>query len=435
MCINSVVSKKKLLYIYINTNGKRCDLQKIYAPRKMNVGIYIKLVRPESGGGFTYVDELLAALSRLADQENHTFFLLCQGDGVIPLCGTRSIKIVKLGSLFWRRLITVLSVTHLGQDIQLVVNKKFSMIPPSVLKSHHIDMVWFPTGDLFGQLDLPYIATVWDSQHRMQPWFPEVSSGGQWLLRQRHAEIFLRQAAYVLVANNASRKEIERFYGISPHRIRTLSQPTPQYMLDVKEKVHSEILDKFNVSMPAVFYPAQLWPHKNHQLLVRAVHYLKIQYNVRISVLLPGSNKGNRAHIETLAHELGVSDQVHILGFISRNDLIFLYQNLLALAFPTYFGPENFPPLEAFAVGCPVVASNVHGAQEQYEDSALLFDPKDHRQLGELLKTVLENKILREDLIAKGSKRALKWTNDDYIREMLSIFDEFSSIRNCWPRI
>ncbi len=401
----------------------------------MNIGIYLKLVKPESGGGFTYVDELLAALSKSAAHDSHTFYLLCQGDGVIPLRETRSIKIVKMGSLFLRRLVAVLSVTHLGQDLQLLLNKKFSMIPPRVLKAHHIDMVWFPTGDLFGPLNVPYIATVWDSQHRTQPWFPEVSSGGQWLLRQRHADVFLRQAAYVLAANDASKEEIERFYGISPDRIRMLSQPTPQNMLDVTEKVQSDILAQHSVSMPAVFYPAQLWPHKNQQLLVRAVHFLKIQYEVRISVLLAGSDKGNRAHIEALAHELGVSDQVHCLGFVSRNDLVFLYQNVLALAFPTYFGPENFPPLEAFALGCPVLASNVHGAHEQYEDAAILFDPKDHRQLGELLKTLVEDDALRNDLIAKGKKRALKWTNDDYIRAMLSIFDEFACIRNCWPRL
>ena len=38
-------------------------------------------------------------------------------------------------------------------------------------------------------------------------------------------------------------------------------------------------------------------------------------------------------------------------------DLVALYRHAFALAYVTFFGPENLPPLEAFGLGCPVVAS------------------------------------------------------------------------------
>ncbi|MFA6455570.1 MAG: glycosyltransferase family 1 protein [Bacteroidota bacterium] len=399
----------------------------------MRIGIYLKLITPQAGGGFTYQDELMRALTVLKNHHHH-FVLLCQGDGVVPIEESPNVRIVKLGSNLFRRILTVFGVTHLGQDLQTVFNKKFSLVSPRILKNEHIDIVWYPAGALFGSLTVPYIATVWDSQHRLQPWFPELSTGGEWFFRERHYEVWLKQAAYVIAGNNAGKEEAERFYGIPSANIRLLAHPTPQFALEVKEQVKSDIKERFSISDPFIFYPAQFWPHKNQQLLIKAVHHLKEKYKISISVALPGSDKGNKGHIREMAERYGVSDQVHFLNFVSREELIFLYQNAFALVIPSFFGPENFPPLEAFALGCPVVAANVAGAKEQYGDAALFFDPKNHQELADHLKRMLTDTRIHKDLIKRGKKRSKEWTNKDYVEKMISLFNEFESIRDCWPR-
>jgi glycosyltransferase involved in cell wall biosynthesis len=42
------------------------------------------------------------------------------------------------------------------------------------------------------------------------------------------------------------------------------------------------------------------------------------------------------------------------------------------LRYPSFFGAENLPPLEAFALGCPVIAADMPGAREQLGDAAIL---------------------------------------------------------------
>lgn len=398
----------------------------------MRVGIYLKLIAPEAGGGFTYQDDLMKALSA-TDLHGHTFVLLCQGNGVVPVKESASINVVKLGSNLLRRALTVFGVTHFGQDLQMIFNNKFSLVSPKILKREKIDIVWFPAGALFGMIDAPYIATLWDSQHRLQPWFPELSTGGEWLFRERHYALSLQQAAYVVAGNNAGKNEAETFYGIPSSRIRLLAHPTPQFALEVQTPVESTIRTRFKIQDPYIFYPAQFWPHKNQQLLVKAIAYLKKNDGIHLSVALPGSDKGNKHHIIHMAETYGVSRQVHFLNFVSRDDLVHLYQNAFALVVPSFFGPENFPPMEAFALGCPVIAANVDGAKEQYGDAALLFDPKDHIALAEIIKSLMKKKKLRSELIQKGKRRAQLWTNKSYIQTMISILDEFAAIRDCWP--
>jgi len=98
----------------------------------------------------------------------------------------------------------------------------------------------------------------------------------------------------------------------------------------------------------------------------------------------------------------------------------------------TFFGPENLPPLEAFALGCPVIASNVSGANEQLGDAALLVDPKCPKEIAQAIKNLHDKPNLREDLIYRGSKRASIWTGKDFVRGVFSILDEFEAIRRCW---
>jgi glycosyltransferase involved in cell wall biosynthesis len=112
--------------------------------------------------------------------------------------------------------------------------------------------------------------------------------------------------------------------------------------------------------------------------------------------------------------------------------MISLYQNAFALTYMTFFGPDNLPPLEAFALGCPVIASKVSGAEEQLGDAALLVDPKNPEQIADAIFKLYNSPDLRKILIDRGSKRAQKWTGHDYVRNIFSILDEFEAIRRCW---
>ena len=59
----------------------------------------------------------------------------------------------------------------------------------------------------------------------------------------------------------------------------------------------------------------------------------------------------------------GLTDQISIIGFVDSAELAALYRGAAALVMPTYFGPTNLPPLEAWAVGTPVIYPEAFKAQ------------------------------------------------------------------------
>src|ERR1700719_3211706 len=93
----------------------------------------------------------------------------------------------------------------------------------------------------------PYMAVVWDLQHRLQPWFPEVSINGNWQHRDTTYTAVLGRAAAVIVGTEAGKLEVERFFPVNPSRILVNPHPTPRFAATAVETM-SPIRRKYGIS-------------------------------------------------------------------------------------------------------------------------------------------------------------------------------------------
>jgi glycosyltransferase involved in cell wall biosynthesis len=392
----------------------------------MRVGVFLEDFSPQVGGGYTFQEDIFQSLLELAEQSDHTYVVLCRRpEAMLADYGSGRVSAASFPGTPRQRI-----ASRARRALSAFGGRRRTRIE-QVIEEHHIEFMWF-VGDQAIQIDLPYLATVWDLQHRLQPWFPEVSARGTWRRREQFYATYLRRAAAVIAGTEAGREEIERFYQLPPARIRVLPHPTPQFALDAQPDDGAEVLGRLGLSPGYLFYPAQFWSHKNHANLLLAVRHLRERYRVALPVVLVGADKGNQAYIRRLAAELGLAGQVHFPGFVSRRELIALYRNALALTYLSFFGPENLPPLEAFALGCPVIAADVSGAREQLGEAALLVNPTNVEQIAASILSIQAEAGLRSALVQKGLARAGRWTGRDFVKGVFSILDEFALVRRCW---
>ena len=73
---------------------------------------------------------------------------------------------------------------------------------------------------------------------------------------------------------------------------------------------------------------------------------------------------------------MNLENKVRFAGFVDDEELPFLYSQSIALVMPTYFGPTNIPPLEAFKINVPVLYSDLPGLRDQVGKAAMLIDLK-----------------------------------------------------------
>jgi glycosyltransferase involved in cell wall biosynthesis len=383
----------------------------------MRIGIAISKDDPQIGGGLTYIQEILVAINGVLAESKHTFYLI----------GYEPTKPAHLNDirLPW------LSLDQAGL-LSRPPARDYEYFPD--IAAENLDLICYLQPWMGEILDIPYISTIWDLQHRLQPFFPEVSLFGEFDRREEMYRRSLQRAAYIIAPNEVGKDEIVRFYQVAPERVRSIHHPTPAFALSPKPHPDEEgLFQRLGVNRPYLFYPAQLWPHKNHILLLLMLKDLKERRGENLQLVLTGSDRKNQSFLTEKIVKLGLEEQVILGGFVSQQDLVSLYQRATALVFPSLFGPENFPPLEAFALGCPVVAGRIPGAEEQMGDVGLLIDPTKHELWSDAVSSILHDSELRSTLIEKGKKRAASFGPAEFALELLRLFDDFWLYRRTWP--
>ena len=395
----------------------------------MKVGIFLDDYVPQDGGGFTFQTEIFDTLIKLADESQHDLVIISSQYRKLA----DKIKETKLALFPYRPAGLIEKVVALltRNRPNLRYSLRWSSSFERRARKAGIEFIWF-LGPRPKEMDLPYMTTVLDLEHRLKPWFPEVSRWGQWEIRERGFGRFLGRAAAIIVGTKVGQSQVESFYHVPGDRIHILPHPTPSFVLQASQGKESAALDRFDLPKGFLLYPAQFWAHKNHLNLLLALQHLKQERGIEIPLVLVGSDFGNLAYIEEQVKELGLEEQVQILGFVDQDELIALYRQALALSYMTFFGPENLPPLEAMALGCPVIASKVIGAEEQLGNAALLVNPTSSKEIAAAIEKLTGDEKLRNRLIARGRKRAAKWTVDDFVRAAFKILDDFAPIRRVW---
>lgn len=161
-----------------------------------------------------------------------------------------------------------------------------------------------------------------------------------------------------------------------------------------------------------------------------------VETAVRALPHLPGEatltvwGTGQEQYIEemrALARQLGVGDRVQFMGWAGPDERLSAYREADVVVFPVRWEePFGLVPLEAMAVGRPVVSTARGGTAEflHHERNALVFEADDAARLAELVRRLGEDEALRERLRAGGSETAGRFTlkrfADHTVAEMLA---------------
>lgn len=379
----------------------------------------------KSGGAFTFTQSIFNQIRNI--DSNHEIFIF--SDDADKFSDSNSVNFVKINRFYSNEnesFIKKLILKIPRKILRLIQDKKYKTALNKVVLYNQIDLLWFVTPG-YEYVEIPYVYTVWDLQHRLQTYFPEVSANLEFERREDSYNLVIPKSSFIIIGNEEGQREVCQFYNYPKERIKILPLPTPDFVLNNEFKKTIKLGDK-NV----LFYPAQFWSHKNHVVILYALKILKEKYDLNFKVIFTGSDNGNLNYIKSKVEDLDLKDNVEFKGFVSIQELIELYKTSFALVFPSFFGPDNIPPLEAFALKCPVIAAKVLGSEYQLKDAALLFDPKDEHELADGIKKLYDNEDLKNKLIKKGLKIAQSWTAKEYVDGIFKIVDDFEKIIRCW---
>jgi glycosyltransferase involved in cell wall biosynthesis len=395
----------------------------------LNIAIFIGSYL-ESGGGYQYEYMFLDILKKYHKDKGIDFKFYGLKPEVINdyIDLDLNIKIVR-ENIFQKLHRICLSYFYL-YNLFSKINMGFCSIERQ-LSTDDIRLVYFlsPSSIAQGLSNIPYIFTLWDLAHLDILEFPEVSHDRQFEARELIYTKSLKKAYRVIVDSNYGKHNAVKKYNLDIKRVEIL-----KFLPNIKKMngKYINIKDKYNIKNDYIFYPAQFWAHKNHIYILKAIEKLRSESSIDIDVIFSGSNKGNLEYILNKAKEFEISDLIHYIGFAPNEEMSCLYKQSLSLVMPTYLGPTNIPPLEAFSHATPVCYSDTPSFREQVEGAVFFLDLTDPCSLVAAILTIINDKSTVKEKKAKGFEILNDWNKHDFYNELLRIFTEYKYIRELW---
>lgn len=168
-----------------------------------------------------------------------------------------------------------------------------------------------------------------------------------------------------------------------------------------------------------ILFAGTLYEGKGYLDLIRAFATIASRHP-SWKIVLAGNGEEERARALTL--ELGITNQVELLGWVYGEAKHRSYSEAKALCLPSY--AEGFPMavLDAWAYGLPVITTPVGGIPDVAIDgeNMLLFQPGDVNTLAEKLEQIITDEALRSKLMVSSKKMAAEKFSLDTVSSQIA---------------
>jgi glycosyltransferase involved in cell wall biosynthesis len=270
------------------------------------------------------------------------------------------------------------------------------------------------------QLPIPTVITIPDIQ---QEYYPEFFTRAELRERALMYRPSCQEATAVITVSHFSKAGMIEKYSLPPEKLHCIYEAAVERAYEPSSlPTVEEVRRKYQLPATYAFYPANMWPHKNHQMLILALHRLRQLYGMALSLVLTGDDLGQWAELEALARHFQLQAQVHYLGYVAAEDLPVLYRSAALLVFPSLFEGFGIPLVEAMALGCPIAAAKTASIPEVVGDAALLFDPRSPDAVANAIYGVLADDDLRQALVVRGREQAARFSWQQAAAETRQVF-------------
>lgn len=212
-----------------------------------------------------------------------------------------------------------------------------------------------------------------------------------------------RRSHAIITDAKSTALELQEHLGIADEKIDVI--PLAVAESDLAISPAPDVRARFGLGdRPLVLSVSAKRPHKNLLRLISALSLIPTER--RPVVVIPGYPTPHEAELRAHAAQMGLAADVHLLSWITPEDLEGLYAAAACLVCPSLHEGFGLPVLEAMARGLPVACSDRGALAEVAGDAAVLFDPYDVASIAGALERLLGDAAEASRLRAAGLAHA-----------------------------
>ncbi len=228
-----------------------------------------------------------------------------------------------------------------------------------------------------------------------------------------------RKARRVITISEASRQDVHKLLSVPLENIDVVAPGVEQIYRPYPTGQIEEFRIEKGLSRNVILHVGTLQPRKNIPLLLRAVAEIG---RSDVDLVLVGGKGWLYEQIFDLVGQLGLTEQVHFIGYVPDEELPIWYNLASLLAFPSVYEGFGLPVVEAMACGTPVVAARSSSIPEAGGSAALYFEPGNMKELTGHMTAILENPQLADELGEVGKKQSRRFSWERAGRETAQVY-------------
>ncbi|MBD2099627.1 glycosyltransferase family 1 protein [Leptolyngbya sp. FACHB-261] len=264
----------------------------------------------------------------------------------------------------------------------------------------------------FDTVKRPIVVTVYDMIHEL--FAKQTDPDGHQIEEKRQA--VLAAQAIICISENTKKDLLERYPALE-------DRVTVTYLatdMNVSLAYGTEAVP----TRPYYLYVGSRYNYKNFdRILMALAKAISIRPELMLCVVGPAFNDEEKQLVATL----NLAHAIEHYNYADDRHLAKLYRCSLALVYPSLYEGFGIPPLEAMSCRTAVVASNCSSIPEVVGDAGILFGPNSITDLADILIDLSENPTKRDELIAKGEKRATMFSWEKTAAQTLAVYQAISN--------
>jgi glycosyltransferase involved in cell wall biosynthesis len=230
----------------------------------------------------------------------------------------------------------------------------------------------------------------------------------------------VRRARRVIAISESTRRDIVEQYRVLPETVDLIYYGSDPAFRPLPEEHVARFRSEQGLPARFILFVGTLEPRKNVVRLIEA--YARLPGSDRPPLMLIGGKGWLYETVFARVEELGLSAEVHFVGYVPGDRLPLWYNAAELFVYPSVYEGFGLPPLEAMACGTPVITSTVSSLPEVVGTAGLLVNPDDTEALTAAMHRVLQDSDERNRMRTAGLAQAQRFSWADCARRTVESY-------------
>ncbi len=238
-----------------------------------------------------------------------------------------------------------------------------------------------------------------------------------------------KNADMVIAISKQTKQDIIEYYKIPEEKITVCYQScNPVFSEKISDEKKVAVRALYNLPENFYLYVGSVIERKNLLLICKALK----QMESSIPLIVIGNGGTYKTEVQKYIAANSLEKKVIFLSdtaaaiasgaFASAEDFPAIYQMASAMIYPSIFEGFGIPVLEAMCSRLPVITSNVSCLPETGGNAALYVNPADENEMAAAMQSVVNDTVLRTNMIQKGITQALNFTQQKCAEAVMNVY-------------